>query len=137
MSKTDLKAQFVAAKQRTIALRLPWPPTVNLYWRSIVIKGSVRVLISQAGRQYREDVLAAVLDQIVPCAIGGRLAVSIECIMPDRQKRDLDNLTKGVLDSLAHALVFVDDSQIDELIVRRLHVEPPGCVDVTIQQRSE
>ena len=42
---------------------MPWPPSVNSYWRSIVIGGSPRVLISRAGRQYRVDVQAAVLER--------------------------------------------------------------------------
>jgi Holliday junction resolvase RusA-like endonuclease len=37
-----------------------------------------------------------------------------------------------VLDALQHAGAFADDEQIDELRVKRLHVEPPGACDVTI-----
>jgi crossover junction endodeoxyribonuclease RusA len=50
----------------------------------------------------------------------GRLAVEIEAHVPDKRKRDLDNLFKAVLDSLTHAGVWADDSQIDALrIVRK------------------
>jgi crossover junction endodeoxyribonuclease RusA len=43
------------------------------------------------------------------------LKVEIEAWRPDKRKRDLDNLLKAVLDSLAHAGVFEDDSQIVDL----------------------
>jgi crossover junction endodeoxyribonuclease RusA len=118
----------------TITLRLPWPPAINHYWRHVVIRGSVRVLLSAAGRRYRDDVLAAVLDQIEPAMRGGRLAVSLEFVMPDRRKRDIDGVIKAVLDAMQHACVYVDDNQIDHLIATRLHVESPGCVDVVIEE---
>ena len=43
----------------------------------------------------------------------------MDAFPPDRRRRDLDNLPKAVQDSIAHAGVFEDDSQIDLLIVRR------------------
>lgn len=49
-----------------------------------------------------------------------RLSVTIYAYPPDRRKRDLDNILKCLLDSLEKAQVFVDDSQIDELIIRRV-----------------
>ena len=60
--------------------------------------------------------------------------------MPDRRKRDLDNLHKGILDGLTHAGVWKDDSQIDDLRIYRcraatgeLVIEKPGRVVVTIE----
>jgi Holliday junction resolvase RusA-like endonuclease len=45
--------------------------------------------------------------------------VVVEVYVPDRRKRDLDNLHKGILDSLTHAGVWGDDSQIDDLRIYR------------------
>jgi len=65
--------------------------------------------------------------------LAGRLAVRIECSPPDRRRRDLDNVPKGLLDALTHGQVILDDSQIDDLhIVRRPQVKD-GCVVVTIR----
>jgi crossover junction endodeoxyribonuclease RusA len=61
--------------------------------------------------------------------------VLVELIMPDNRRRDIDNYQKAALDALAHAGVYQDDCQIDELIVRRLHVEPPGAIDLTITEQ--
>jgi crossover junction endodeoxyribonuclease RusA len=42
-----------------IELTLPWPPTVNTYWRNF----NGRVLISAKGREYRKAVADQVLIQ--------------------------------------------------------------------------
>jgi len=38
---------------------------------------------------------------------------------PDRRRRDLDNVLKSLLDSLEHAGVYTDDSQIRKLSIER------------------
>jgi crossover junction endodeoxyribonuclease RusA len=62
-----------------------------------------------------------------------RLRVDIVATMPDRRRRDLDNLLKALLDALQHARVFFDDEQIDALSVRRNGCAKPGGVEVTIE----
>ncbi|MDD5718939.1 MAG: RusA family crossover junction endodeoxyribonuclease [Candidatus Krumholzibacteria bacterium] len=94
-------------------LELPWPPSVNRYWRSV----AGRVLLSRQGRAYRAAVIALAGQEVAP---EGRLACSIEAWPPDRRRRDLDNLPKAVIDALQHAGVMRDDELIDDLrIVRR------------------
>lgn len=102
-----------------IALRLPWPPTMNTYWRSV----GTKVLISEKGRLFRKHVAALVGIKGHP-HLGGRVAVWIDAYPPDRRQRDLDNLLKPVLDALAHANVYDNDEQIDELLIRRKPVMP-------------
>lgn len=48
-----------------------------------------------------------------------RLRVELLVTPPDKRLRDLDNLLKATLDAMQKAAVYDDDSQIDELIVRR------------------
>jgi len=121
-----------ATQSPTITLRLPWPPSANKY--RICARG--RWFLSAKGQQYHCDVEAIVADELgVPCVpLSGRLGVSIEAVMPDRRRRDLDNMQKIILDSLQACRVFENDFQIDDLRIKRLHVEPPGCVDVCIQE---
>ena len=102
-------------------LTLPYPPSVNHYWRRV---GS-RTLISREGRRYHTDVCAALAaGRAAP--LTGRLAVCVTIFPPDRRRRDLDNAMKALLDALAHAGVYEDDSQIDDLRVIRGEVEPGG-----------
>jgi crossover junction endodeoxyribonuclease RusA len=108
---------------------LPFPPTVNTYYRTF--RG--KMLISAKGREYRQRVVAQVMSrQRTPFA--GRLKVSIVVNPPDHRRRDLDNINKGLLDALCHAGVYEDDSQIDQLSITRGKVSPPdGSVVVDVQ----
>ncbi len=116
--------------QITYTYRLPFPPSVNHYWR----RHGHTYFISGAGKEFRALVIADCSDEV---KLLGRLAVNLEFTMPDRRRRDLDNLTKCVLDSLAHAGVYEDDCQIDLLRIQRLGVEAPGACDVTITELME
>ena len=113
------------------ALTLPYPPSVNHYWRNL---SNGRTVISREGRAYRELVWALMREQGVPKQTG-RLDVHVALVMPDKRRRDIDNAMKALLDSLAYASVYEDDSQIDKLTVERCQVEPPGAAIVTVSQR--
>ena len=96
-----------------IEITLPWPPTVNTYWRSF----NGRVLISAKGREYRKAVADQVLIQRAAKHIDYAVKVEIKCYRPDRRRRDLDNLLKALLDSMTHAGVMEDDALIEDLRV--------------------
>lgn len=101
-----------------IELTLPWPPSNNVYYRNV--DGVMK--ISENGRAYRKAVAGQVLIQRGAKQYAGRLAVEIEAHVPDKRRRDLDNLFKSVLDSLTHAGVWLDDSQVDELSIKRMPI---------------
>lgn len=115
--------------------KLPYPPSVNQYWRSVLIRGRRRILISASGRKYKTDVKAIVGDPGQP--LTGRLQVTIMATMPDRRTRDIDNLAKSALDALTNAGVWLDDGQIDDLRIIRAGVEKPGYVVVTITEIND
>ena len=101
-------------------ITLPFPPSVNRYYRS-PRSGPLagRTLISEEARKYRAAVCSLVAESKLGGPMEGLLRVSVEVFAPDRRKRDLDNLHKGILDSLTHAGVWGDDSQIDDLRIYR------------------
>jgi len=113
-----------------IEFELPFPPTLNLAWRRV----GKNTVLAKPQRDYRKAVAGALAwselhDADSPLAtldfpMPGRLAVAIRFIEPDRRKRDLDNLPKAVLDALTHAGLWVDDAQIDCLMLARLGVSP-------------
>lgn len=106
-------------------LVLPFPPSVNKYWRNVVVRGRhghwrAQTLISRTGRRYRADTIKSVLKQSrlwhnLTCP----LLVEIALHPPDKRRRDVDNYLKALLDALTHAKVWEDDSQIDQLHVWR------------------
>ncbi|HCR6651131.1 RusA family crossover junction endodeoxyribonuclease, partial [Escherichia coli] len=78
---------------------LPYPPTVNTYWRR---RGST-YFVSKAGERYRRDVALIVRQQRLKLNLSGRLAIKIIAEPPDKRRRDLDNILKAPLDALTHA----------------------------------
>jgi len=113
----------------TDPITLPWPPSVNHYWRTW--RG--RMLISREGRAYRKDVRALLAGGgFRKPPSGGRIALCMDAFPPDRRKRDLDNLQKSVLDALEQAGVYADDSQIDLLVTRRCKAVAGGRLHVHV-----
>ena len=113
-----------------IEVELPYPPSVNHYWRRV----GRRTLISRAGRQYRRRVCALLAtDGAKP--LSGRLEVVVHVFPPDHRRRDLDNAMKALLDAIEHAGVYDDDGQIDRLDIHREPVVPGGKVIVCIAEK--
>ena len=115
-------------RANSILLDLPWPPSVNHYYRHV----GPRVLISREGRKYRKRI-CALLDISNPPALAGGIEVSIDAFPPDLRRRDLDNLQKSLFDSLQYAGVFKDDSQIHKFTITRQAVcRPNGKIIVAL-----
>ncbi len=97
----------------SLTVTLPWPPSVNHYWRHS--NGIFHV--SKEGKAYRKIVASTCYGR---GHIEGSVVMEILAYPPDERTRDLDNLLKATLDSLAHAGVYGDDSQIDRLCIDRM-----------------
>ena len=116
---------------------LPWPPTINTYWRHKITGRLATVYITQQGKQYRQAVNNLVLEAAMLQRYHkatGPLRVEIEAYPPDRRKRDLDNILKSLLDSLTHAGVWEDDSQIQDLRIYKTSIA--GMVKVRIYEQA-
>lgn len=117
---------------KLLNMELPWPPSTNQIWRNVVIKGKPRTLLSAAGRGYRSAVLGVVLQAGAKKGVTGRIRLDITAHPPDKRKRDLDNMLKAPLDALTHAGVWLDDSQVDALLIERGEVCKGGRLLVAI-----
>lgn len=120
-----------------IALELPFPPSVNTYWRHIMVGRSPRTLISKGGRDYKRAVMETCLVERIPKGMAGPLVCTVDLYPPCNRRRDVDNYCKGLLDSLGAAGLYDDDSQIIDLRVRMHPKAPPGKVAVTLQTMDE
>ena len=101
-------------------LTLPYPPSNNRYYRHA--KGRSTPYLSSEGSEYRLHVLSKRPRTGWPML--GRLAVVIESNPKVGKGQDLDNMPKAILDSLQHAKIIKNDSQIDDLrIIRRPKVK--------------
>jgi len=110
-------------------IELPWPPSVNHYWRR---QGS-RYFVSSEGKAYRDSLYYLCAEYRGLFGAERRLSVVINAFPPDKRRRDLDNILKSLLDSLQYARVYEDDSQIDCLTIKR-NSSRDGKVIVTITE---
>lgn len=90
-----------------VEINLPWPPSVNQYYRTF--RG--RMILSKSGRAYQSDVESLIAGK----TITGPVSVEIQAFRPDKRRRDLDNVLKAALDALTHIKIWEDDSQISDL----------------------
>lgn len=95
-------------------IELPYPPSVNTYWRKV----GNRMVVSKKGREYKR-VVSKLVRNLLAQPMPGLVAVEIAVAPPDRKDRDLDNLLKAPLDALKGCL-YVDDSQIDDIHIYRV-----------------
>lgn len=111
------------------AYQLPYPPTVNhIYKRA----RNGRVFMDERASSYRDEVILMIGKGHT--TLTGAIRVTVDAYMPDKRKRDLDNLCKSLFDAMTHAGVWKDDSQIDCLMITRRGIENPGRVIVTVSQ---
>lgn len=113
----------------TVTLELPWPVSINRYLR----RAGVRMHTTNEAKAYRRDV--GWLCKGAHRFGTSRLCLRIDAFPPDHRKRDLDNVSKVLIDSLMHAGLFDDDSQIDRLHIERGPVRKnAGAVLITLSE---
>ncbi|HDL5698505.1 TPA: RusA family crossover junction endodeoxyribonuclease [Mannheimia haemolytica] len=116
-----------------VELVLPYPPSVNDYWRWV---SKTRRVVCKRGKDYQWATFIASREK--PSFIG---QVEIECdvYFPDNRDRDLDNLGKCILDSLVYSKVIVDDSRhyVKKLTFQDKGNQKGGAVIVRIKERLD
>lgn len=118
---------------------LPYPPTVNTYWRSMIMKNKatgepfIKVYTSEDGLKYQKAV-EKIFRFNAGQAMTGPLFFQADFHPPDKRQRDLDNLLKSIIDALAEAGAFENDDQIQEIHVRMGKPLKGGIAYVTISQ---
>lgn len=111
-----------------LELELPYPPSVNHYWRRV----GARTLISRGGRAFREAVCSILAAQGIR-PIAGPLVVEVTIHPPDKRRRDIDNIQKALLDALQHGGAYGDDSQIVRLTIEKAEPLDSGKTLVRIR----
>ena len=112
-----------------IEFELPYPPSINHYWRRI----GPRTLISREGRRFRESVIAILAAMSIEPMLGP-LEVEVEVFPPDGRRRDVDNVQKALLDALEHGGAYGDDSQIVRLAIEKGEPVDGGKTIVRIRE---
>lgn len=99
---------------------LPYPPALNTMYRSVVIGGYARVLLSKEARKYKETVAERCVKAglTTPVLKPGLVSLQIN-LFRARKAGDIDGPLKGLLDSL-QGFIYESDSQISQLHVYRM-----------------
>ena len=121
---------------------LPMPPSVNHYWAKSVgrAKGKsyVHVRLSDRATKFRNDVVAQVAEIAQRHGSirthNGRIRAVVTLHGATKRSFDVDNYGKGLFDALTYCKVYKDDSQIDQLEVKRGEVVKGGRVDVELYE---
>lgn len=93
-----------------------------------------RTHISTEGQAYRDNVARIIKDKTLDIGLSTPLKIRIECHMPDRRRRDLDNLQKAVFDALTKSGFWLDDQQVDDYRVKRMPIVKGGRLELTITE---
>lgn len=115
-----------------VILELPWPPSVNHYYRHV----GPRVLISKEGRLYRDAVATRIRSSGIK-KFDGDVELSIQLYPPDNRRRDVDNVLKCVMDTLTIGGLYADDSQVKQLQIVKLEPMPPEGLAVLMVKNYE
>jgi crossover junction endodeoxyribonuclease RusA len=110
-----------------IEFTFPFPPSVNHTW----MRGKGNRLYSNAKvKDFHKAATAVIQAKALVNPLQDRLRVEFVINEKDKRRRDMDNYTKSVFDACTKNNVWEDDSQIDELIIRRgeINKEFPNVV---------
>lgn len=117
-------------ESRSVTLRLPWPPSLNSIWRAY----GGRTILSEPARKYKIAAANALpRGKVEP--LRGRLAVWLLLSPPSSTpKWDIANREKLLCDLLTEQRVWIDDEQIDVLVIMRGEKSTKGYVDILIKE---
>ena len=115
--------------EQDVVLYLPWPPTVNSYYR--VSRHGQRYLDKKV-KDFRDRVCEAISEQCPGLQLDERIFMEVYLFPPDKRRRDLDNYMKGLLDALTVAGVWTDDCLVDQLHIYRGVVVTDGSVRIEL-----
>ena len=130
-AKPALKEIHPLTDEVSFRLVLPSPPSANRYWRSMVIKGHVRVFVSTEAKKYKEQA-AAIARTVFRTPLTGPIGLILRIGRPAK-RGDLSNRIK-VLEDALNGIAYVDDDQIVDIHATRFESPGNGRVEVTVFQ---
>ncbi len=114
-----------------VVLHLPWPPSVNNYYKS---GRHGQRYVSLRVQEYRAAVLESIAEQAPGLCLEDRLFVEVYLFAPTKRQYDVDNHMKGLLDALTHSGLWEDDRLVDQLHIYRGVIVKGGSVRVEISE---
>jgi crossover junction endodeoxyribonuclease RusA len=120
---------LVSIEMKELNITLPYPPSVNLAWRTTK---QGKMYLAKQVKEYRKNVWAITFNKT---KFGkSRVRLEIKMFPPDNRRRDADNICKAVLDSLQHTNVLEDDSQVQQLYIEKCEKFEGGKIEVMMRE---
>lgn len=114
-----------------VVLHLPWPPSVNNYYKT-GRQGQRYLALSV--REYRAAVLESVSQQAPGLCLDEQLFMEVYLFAPTKRMYDIDNMMKGLLDALTEAGLWTDDKLVDQLHIYRGVIVKGGSVRIELSE---
>lgn len=112
---------------------LPFPPSVNKYWRQgKTWDGRRTTHLSSEAKKFTNQVAVIVAKKCGSHCSTSRLRGEFILHPKTRAKIDIDNRLKGLLDAMQKAYLYADDEQFDEITIKRGEIIQGGSVEVRI-----
>lgn len=113
----------------------PWKSNAH-YWlvTNLYRHNRGRTHVSAEGQAYRDNVARIIKNAMLDIGLAIPVKIRIECHMPDRRRRDLDNLQKAAFDALTKAGFWLDDAQVVDYRVVKMPVTKGGRLELTITE---
>lgn len=106
----------------TVSIVLPYPISVNAMYRNVRGKGRVKTKKYIAWQMLAYNACIGHTERI-----SGKVFIHISIKRPDKRKRDIDNLAKGILDYLTSRDFIDDDRNVEKLIIEWVYDGPEGA----------
>ena len=112
---------------------LPFPPSVNKYWRMGKTWDGKRVThLSSEAKKFTHEVAVIIAKKAGTTYSTKRLRGEFILHPKTKARIDIDNRLKGLLDAMQKAYLYADDEQFDEITIRRGSVVKGGNIEVRI-----
>src|SRR5689334_17492242 len=106
------------------------PRSTNHVWKHSCQRGFLHSYMTPDGRTLKESYQWQARSQYREAPLKGPLTIAVTLFHGTRRKHDIDNYSKVVLDALT-GVVWVDDSQIEEMTVRRGYDKENPRIEIT------
>lgn len=120
--------------KEAVIITLPYPPTGN---HAVKHTRQGRHYVTSEAKSYYETVTYLVRCANACAMLDGDLTVECDIYPPDRRRRDMDNAWKVLSDACTKAGVWLDDTQINRLVLERQEPVKDGRVLLRVLQSGE
>lgn len=107
--------------------KLSTPPSVNNYWG---VNGKRRY-VKKEGLTFRKEIFY-LFKETKKNKINGAVSLTVDVYRKDKRIFDIDNILKCLCDSMKHAGVYDDDSQIERILINKRYGSKSNYIDIKV-----